>query len=112
MKNFKLREQAIQKEKGRMGSEHEHLSHGRLFCDVSRKDHRAVHAKDTSKKIRSVLKAKGNSGKHLSVIPPFGYKKDPNDKEKWLIDEEDAQIVKKIFRMYLDCHIFLWILNY
>ena len=102
MKNFKLREQAIQKEKGRMGSEHEHLSHGRLFCDVSRKDHRAVHAKDTSKKIRSVLKAKGNSGKHLSVIPPFGYKKDPNDKEKWLIDEEDAQIVKKIFRMYLD----------
>ena len=60
------------------------------------------YAKDTSKKIRSVLKAKGNSGKHLSVIPPFGYKKDPNDKEKWLIDEEAAQIVKKIFRMYLD----------
>lgn len=46
------------------------------------------YAKDTSKKIRSVLKAKGNSGKHLSVIPPFGYKKDPNDKEKWLIDED------------------------
>lgn len=60
------------------------------------------YAKDTSKKIRSVLKAKGNSGKHLSVIPPFGYKKDPNDKEKWLIDEEAAQIVRKIFRMYLD----------
>ena len=60
------------------------------------------YAKDTSKKIRSVLKAKGNSGKHLSVIPPFGYKKDPNDKEKWIIDEEAAQIVKKIFRMYLD----------
>lgn len=60
------------------------------------------YAKDTSKKIRSVLKAKGNSGKHLSVIPPFGYKKDPNDKEKWIIDEEAAQIVRKIFRMYLD----------
>ena len=60
------------------------------------------YAKDTSKKIRSVLKAKGNSGKHLSVIPPFGYKKDPNDKEKWIIDEDAAQIVKKIFRMYLD----------
>ena len=60
------------------------------------------YAKDTSKKIRSVLRAKGNAGKHLSVIPPFGYKKDPNDKEKWLIDEEAAQIVKKIFRMYLD----------
>ena len=60
------------------------------------------YAKDTSKKIRSVLKAKGNSGKHLSVIPPFGYKKDPNDKEKWLIDDDAAQIVRKIFRMYLD----------
>ena len=60
------------------------------------------YAKDTSKKIRSVLKAKGNSGKHLSVIPPFGYRKDPNDKDKWIIDEEAAQIVRKIFRMYLD----------
>ena len=60
------------------------------------------YAKDTSKKIRSVLKAKGNSGKHLSVIPPFGYKKDPNDNEKWLIDDDAAQIVRKIFRMYLD----------
>ena len=60
------------------------------------------YAKDTSKKIRSVLKAKGNSGKHLSVIPPFGYKKDEHDKEKWVIDEEAAQIVRKIFRMYLD----------
>lgn len=60
------------------------------------------YAKDTSKKIRSVLKAKGNSGKHLSVIPPFGYKKDPTNKDKWLIDEDAAQIVRKIFRMYLD----------
>ena len=60
------------------------------------------YAKDTSKKIRSVLKAKGNSGKHLSVIPPFGYKKDPNDKEKWIIDEDAAQIVRKIYRLYLE----------
>ena len=60
------------------------------------------YAKDTSKKIRSVLKAKGNSGKHLSVIPPFGYKKDSNDKEKWIIDEDAAQIVRKIYRLYLD----------
>ena len=38
----------------------------------------------------------------MSVIPPFGYKKDEHDKEKWVIDEEAAQIVKRIFRMYLD----------
>lgn len=60
------------------------------------------YAKDTSKKIRSVLKAKGNSGKHLSVIPPLGYKKDPLDNEKWIIDEDAAQIVRKIYRLYLD----------
>ena len=60
------------------------------------------YAKDTSKKIRSVLKAKGNSGKHLSVIQTFGYMKDPLDKQHWIIDEEAAQIVRKIFRTYLD----------
>lgn len=60
------------------------------------------YAKDTSKKIRSVLKVKGNSGKHLSVIPPFGYMKDPMDKQHWIIDDQAAQIVRKIFRMYLD----------
>ncbi len=58
------------------------------------------YAKDTSKKIRAVFKAKGNSGKHLTNNPPFGYKKDPNDKEKWIIDEEAAQTVKRIFEMF------------
>lgn len=60
------------------------------------------YAKDTSKKIRSVFKAKGNSGKHLSTNPPFGYKKDPNDREKWIIDEEAAATVRRIFQMYVD----------
>jgi hypothetical protein len=58
------------------------------------------YAKDTSKKIRAVFKAKGNSGKHLTNNPPFGYKKDPNDKEKWIIDEEAAQTVRRIFEMF------------
>lgn len=58
------------------------------------------YAKDTSKKIRAVFKAKGNSGKHLTNNPPFGYKKDPNDKEKWIIDEEAAVTVKRIFEMF------------
>ena len=58
------------------------------------------YAKDTSKKIRAVFKAKGNSGKHLTTNPPFGYIKDPNDKEKWIIDEEAAQTVKRIFEMF------------
>ncbi|MBS5856032.1 MAG: recombinase family protein [Firmicutes bacterium] len=60
------------------------------------------YAKDTSKKIRAVFKAKGNSGKHLSTNPPFGYKKDPNDKDKWIIDDEAAATVRRIFQMYVD----------
>ena len=60
------------------------------------------YAKDTSKKIRAVFKAKGNSGKHLTTNPPFGYKKDPNDKDKWIIDEEAAATVRRIFQMYVE----------
>ena len=59
------------------------------------------YARDTSKKIRAVFKAKGNSGKHLTTNPPFGYKKDPNDKEKWIIDDEAASTVKEIFDLYI-----------
>lgn len=58
------------------------------------------YAKDTSKKIRAVFKAKGNSGKHLTTNPPFGYIKDPNDKEKWIIDDEAAATVRRIFEMF------------
>ena len=60
------------------------------------------YARDTSKKIRAVFKAKGNSGKHLTTNPPFGYKKDPNDKEKWIIDDEAAATVRRIFQVYVD----------
>lgn len=58
------------------------------------------YARDTSKKIRAVFKAKGNSGKHLTNNPPFGYKKDSNDKDKWIVDEEAAATVKRIFEMF------------
>ena len=55
------------------------------------------YARDTSKKIRAVMRAKGNAGEHLCSNPPYGYVKDPNDKKKWIIDEEAAEIVKRIF---------------
>lgn len=58
-----------------------------------------MYAKDCSKKIKAVFKAKGNSGKHLASVPPLGYKKDPNDKEKWIIDEKGAEIVREIFKL-------------
>ena len=57
------------------------------------------YAKDTSKKIRAVFKAKGNAGKPLCTNPPYGYLKDPQDKNHWIIDEDAAPVVKDIFAM-------------
>ena len=61
-------------------------------------------ARDTSKKIRAVMKNKGESGKPLTNTPPLGYKKDPMDKNKWIIDEESAPTVREIFQMCVDGH--------
>ena len=57
------------------------------------------YAKDTSKKIRAVFKSKGQSGKPLCTNPPYGYIKDPNDKLKWIVDEEAAKVVKDAFHL-------------
>lgn len=57
------------------------------------------YAKDTSKKIRAVFKAKGESGKPLCTNPPYGYLKDPEDKHHWIVDEVAAAVVKDIFHM-------------
>ena len=59
-------------------------------------------ARDTSKKIRAVMKNKGESGKPLTNTPPLGYKKDPEDKNKWLVDEVSAPTVREIFRLCLE----------
>ena len=56
------------------------------------------YAKDTSKKVRSVMKARGTSGKHMGK-PPYGYRSDPQDKDHWILDEEAAPVVKRIFDM-------------
>ena len=55
------------------------------------------YAKDTSRKIRAVFKAKGQSGKPLCTNPPYGYLKDPENKHRWIVDEEAAAIVRKVF---------------
>ena len=59
-------------------------------------------AKDTSRKIRAVQKAKGERGVPLTTNIPFGYLKDPNDKTKWIVDEAAAQVVKRIFRLCME----------
>ena len=57
------------------------------------------YAKDTSRKIRAVFKAKGNAGKPLCTNPPYGYIKDPEDKNHWIIDETAAEVVREIFHL-------------
>ena len=59
------------------------------------------YAAQTSKKIRAVWQSKADNGKRVSPVVPYGYKKDETDKEKWLIDEPVAEIVKKIYSLCL-----------
>ena len=60
------------------------------------------YAKDTSKKIRAVMKSKGEAGEHLCTNPPYGYMKDPDNKKRWIVDGEAAEIVKRIFALCLN----------
>lgn len=55
--------------------------------------------KDCSNKIKASKRNKGNSGKHLSGIPCYGYRKDPEDKQRWIIDEEAAEVVRLIYQV-------------
>lgn len=57
------------------------------------------HAKNTSDKVRKVFKSKGESGKPLTTNPLFGYMKNPDNKDEWIIDEPAAEIVRRIFKM-------------
>ena len=59
------------------------------------------YAEQTSKKIRAVWKSKAEHGKRVSATVPYGYKKSPEDREKWLIDEPAAEVVRKIFHLCL-----------
>ena len=60
------------------------------------------YSKDTSRKIRAVNKAKGERGERLTTNVPYGYKHDSDDPKKWVIDEEAAQIVKRIFALCME----------
>ena len=57
------------------------------------------YARDTSRKIQSTFRSKGESGKHTASTPPYGYIKDERDKNKWIVDEKAAEVVRRIFNM-------------
>ena len=58
--------------------------------------------RDTSRKIKASLQTKCMEGKHLTGNPIYGYMKDPEDKNHWIIDEEAAEVVRRIFHMTVD----------
>lgn len=61
-----------------------------------------MYARDTSRKIRSALKTKMRDGAFISAFAPFGYRKDPTNRNHLVIDEPSGEIVKDIFRMAAD----------
>ena len=60
------------------------------------------YARDTSCKIRAVNRAKGERGEPLTVHVPYGYKKDPEKPKHWIVDDEAALVVKRIFQMAME----------
>ena len=60
------------------------------------------YARDTSKKIRAIFKARASEGKHISPAVPYGYLRDREDKQKWIVDEAAAVIVRRIFNMVIE----------
>ena len=60
------------------------------------------YARDTSRKIRAVQKAKGERGIPLTTNVPYGYVKDPENPRRWLIDPESAKVVQRIFQMCME----------
>ena len=60
--------------------------------------------RDLSRKQRTAIKVKGESGKPTTNQAIYGYKKDPNDKYHWLIDEEAAAVVRRIYQLSVEGH--------
>lgn len=61
-----------------------------------------MYARDISDKVRKVFRMKGENGKRLTTQVIYGYMKDPDDKDNWLVDDEAAKIVNTIFNMFVD----------
>lgn len=57
-----------------------------------------MYAADTSKKIRAVVQAKARAGERVTVNPPYGYLKAPNNPKNWVVDPVASEVVKRIFQ--------------
>ena len=61
-----------------------------------------MYVRDISKKIRSSLIERKKAGNFLGVTAPYGYEKDPNNKFHLVINEKEVEVVKRVFRLYLE----------
>lgn len=61
-----------------------------------------VYAKDISRKIISAFRTKQRNGEYIGLVAPYGYLKSGENKNKFVVDEETAPVVRKIFRLYLE----------
>ena len=57
-----------------------------------------MYAADTSKKIRAVVQSKARAGERVTVNPPYGYLKTPNNPKNWIVDPVASKVVKRIFQ--------------
>ena len=71
---------------------------GCIFFPHTRNIFAEWHARDTSRKIRAIFGARTAAGKHVTGALPYGYLHDPDDRQKWILDEEAAPVVKRIFQ--------------
>lgn len=60
------------------------------------------YARDSSRKIQAIFKARMQDGKRVSPSVPYGYRRDPKDKQHLIVDEEAATVVRRIFQMIID----------
>lgn len=61
-----------------------------------------LYSKDLSVKVRASMRAIKEEGKFVGSLPPFGYAKDPEDRHRFVIAEDEAEIVRRAFKMYAD----------
>ena len=60
------------------------------------------YARDSSRKIQAIFKARMQDGKRVSPSVPYGYRRDPQDKQHLIVDEEAATVVRRIFQMVIE----------
>lgn len=60
------------------------------------------YARDTSKKIKAVMKNKAEKGEHICFNPPYGYIKAPENSKHWIVDEEAAEVIRRIYKLFIE----------